>query len=131
MAFVLPPLHCRFVLNSRNCQVKISRQVRYKIVELCQIPARHCPPARSRLTHNVPAALRGRGAHKCLGGRHTCKFAQMFGRAYTPALAKPPVIGWSFLFLVILSTLFFCYSDIIVFTIPKVFFVKFHFKLFQ
>jgi hypothetical protein len=36
-----------------------------------------------------------------------------------------------FCFLVIHSTLFFCYSDIIVFTIPKVFFVKFHFKLFQ
>ena len=51
-----------------------------------------------RLTPNVPAALRGRGFHKGLGGRHTCKFAQMFGREYTPALAKPPVIGWRYAF---------------------------------
>jgi hypothetical protein len=32
------------------------------------------------------------GAHKGLGGCCACKFVQMFGRAYTPALAKPPVL---------------------------------------
>ena len=52
--------------------------------------------ALASIASNVPAAWRGRGVHKGLGGRCTCKFAQMFGRAYTPALAKPPVSSRAF-----------------------------------
>jgi len=50
--------------------------------------ALRCP----KMAYNVVATLRGRGAHKGLGGRCTCKFAQMFVRTYTPALAKLLVI---------------------------------------
>ena len=96
MVFALLPLHCRFVLNSRNCQVKICRQVHSKIVELCQSPARHCPPARSPLTHNVRAAWRRRGVRYSSCGTQTFIFPLHFPRRYTPACAKPPVGCWHF-----------------------------------
>jgi hypothetical protein len=69
--------------------VRLVLHFRYEL--LCRLRSR-------RMTHNVAAAWRRRGFHKGSGGRCTCKFAQMFLRAYTPACVKPLVKRWHLFF---------------------------------